>query len=102
MDGVPGCRAGVCRYAEPLQLLCKTQIRRGITAEATVRSCKARSGYRLRMRRSSCSAMRAPGRPGVSLLTIGHNSGRTATDARTLREILGGYREPNGLRSIAE
>jgi omega-6 fatty acid desaturase (delta-12 desaturase) len=35
-------------------------------------------------------------------LKIRHNSGRIATDARTLREILGGYREPSLLRSIVE
>jgi omega-6 fatty acid desaturase (delta-12 desaturase) len=35
-------------------------------------------------------------------LSIGHNSGRTTTDGRTLLEILKGYRDPSNLRSIAE
>jgi fatty acid desaturase len=35
-------------------------------------------------------------------LNIGHNSGRMTIAARTLREILSGYRDPSGLRSIAE
>src|ERR1700760_461580 len=39
---------------------------------------------------------------GFCLLSIGHNSGRTTTDMRTLREILNGYRNPSGLRSLAE
>ena len=48
--------------------------------------------------RSRC----APGYLGAFSLNIGHNSGRATTDARTLREILNGYRDPSDLRSIAE
>ncbi len=46
--------------------------------------------------------LRNPGRSGISKLSFGHNSSRTSTDARNLREVLGGYREPSSVRSLVE
>jgi acyl-lipid omega-6 desaturase (Delta-12 desaturase) len=74
---------------------------RGSSTEGGGRYCDPRSG-----RDQECgvvpSVVMRTAAAGACFLNIGHNSGRTTIDARTLRDSLARYRNPSGLRGIAE